>query len=308
MILVLSLLLAACGGEGEPTSVETDQPVTTRAPEAAPTESEETLPDQQFSVDQEFWHSGFHIELGDGRFFATEDDLSGEISYFMSIAARFKNLGGFDTFFDGSVSLVTESGSVPALLSSELPSVPTGLSAEGEFIFAVDQEFDPESAQLLVGSSGENRAQIPLGTQGGDLITLEPTQPAISGSISMELIDLRFTSAELRADRLENYTQVEAGKLALTLYFDATSRKSGNWSIQPQNFALILPSGSSVGLDGSELASLPGSEAGTDTSDLFVRFLVDDPPTGSYTLRFTPGMWFIGEDGVEEASFEFTLE
>jgi hypothetical protein len=31
-------------------------------------------------------------------------------------------------------------------------------------------------------------------------------------------------------------------------------------------------------------------------------------PAGSYTLRFTPGTWFVGEDNVIEATFDFSIE
>jgi hypothetical protein len=124
----------------------------------------------------------------------------------------------------------------------------------------------------------------------------------------MELIDLTFNSGEIRADIPNSYSQVEAGSRGLTLSFDATSRKGGNWNILPQDFALILPGGSAVGVDGSKLASLPGSDVGVDTPGLSVRFLVDEMPTGDYILRFAPGNWFVGEDNVTEATFEFSIE
>ena len=302
LLLASSLLLFACGlFGGEPESVENGPPNTPPGPG-------DPLPNQPFSVNQSFWHSGFRVQLGEGRFFATEDEIFEDINYFVSIAASFENLGGFDTSFNGSVVLLTPGGSFPALLGPGLPTVPTGLSASGEFLFAVGADFDLASAGLLIGASGENRAQVPLGAQGGELITLEPSEPALSGEISLELIDLRFTSAELRADRPVSNSQVEAGKLALTLYFDATSRNSGNWNINAQDFALILPNGSGVAPEGSDLGSLPGAEGGIETTGLYVRFLVDDPPAGTYTLRFTPGSWYVGEDGVTEATFEFTLE
>jgi hypothetical protein len=156
--------------------------------------------------------------------------------------------------------------------------------------------------------SSESKDSHALGADGGPTDTLAPSEPGITGSLSLELIDLRFTGAELRADRIEDYTEVEQRKLALTLYFDATSRNSGNWCIQPQDFALILPTGSAVSVDEYQLASLPGSEAGLDTTGLYVSFLIDDPPEGSYTLRFTPGSWFIPENGATEASFDFTQQ
>jgi hypothetical protein len=47
----------------------------------------------------------------------------------------------------------------------------------------------------------------------------------------------------------------------LTLNFDATSRNQDNWNIFEQDFALIMPGGSAVGPDGSQLGSLPGFES-----------------------------------------------
>lgn len=73
--------------------------------------------------------------------------------------------------------------------------------------------------------------------------------------------------------------------------------------------ALMVDGNSSaIAAAGSGLGSLPGSDAGLDTSGLYVRFLIDDPPDGSYTLRFTPGSWFIPENGATEATFDFTLQ
>jgi hypothetical protein len=186
--------------------------------------------------------------------------------------------------------------------------VPASLSAPGEFLFIVEPGFDPTTALLLVGRPEENRAQIPLGSDAGELVSLEPSEPAVAGTISLQLIDLHITGAELRADRPVTYSQVEAGKWALTLFIDATSRASGNWSVLPQNFTLTLPSGSTVAPDGTDLGSLPGTDDGVDSSGLYVRFLVDDPAEGAYTLRFTPGTWFIGDDEVSEGSLAFTLE
>ena len=130
----------------------------------------------------------------------------------------------------------------------------------------------------------------------------------VAGTLSMELIDLEFTGGDLRYDVLANYRQVDDGEQALTLTFDATSRKGGNWSVFADHFALVVPNGSAVGADGAELENLAGSDGGTMTSDMAIRFLVDDPASGTYSVRFTPGNWFIGDDEVTEGTFEFTLD
>jgi hypothetical protein len=306
-LLALSTLLLACGiFGGGPDSTGSGPQGPDATVETAPGDG--PLPDASFAVNQAFWHSGFRIQLTDGRFYAVEEDFTGDITYFVSLAATFENLGDSDTFFDGAAALVVNGEAHGALFSSDRPTVPSGLSASGEFLFTVDGDFDPTNAQLLVGSGSENRAQVPLTPQGGELVTLEPSEPPVSGSISLQMIDLHLTSAILRADNPVSYSQIESGKLAHTLYFDAVSRQGGNWSILAQDFTLTLPSGSTVGVDGSDLGSLPGSDEGLETTGLYVRFLVDDPAAGSYTLRFTPGDWFVGDDGVSEGTLSFTIE
>jgi hypothetical protein len=308
-MLVAAMLSAACGG-GEDGGTPTPGDGTPTPGEATPTPTDTGADpgDQEFAVNQEFWHAGFHVTLGNGDI-STRETLDGRTLHFVSIDATFENLGPDETSFFSPVSLVQDGTAfIPSGDNTDIPRVPSGLSSDGTLVYLVEEDFDADRAQLVVGSGEENQALVPLGPQGGDLVTLEPSEPPISGSISMELIDLTFTSAELRADIPASYREIEAGRLGLTINFDATSRSSGNWRINAQNLALTLPSGSSVGADGAELPGLPGSDAGTDTPGLFVRFLVDDMPAGDYTLRFTPGDWFVGDDGVTEATFDFTLE
>lgn len=309
MLLACFLLIIACGRSADTTDADRiDDPGAVQSADEDSDGDAAAIEPQKFTVDQRFWHSGFHVELSDGSYYSEEDDLTGEVRYFVSIAASFENLGDDQTFFDSQSALNWEGNSTVALLSSDFPLVPSGLSTDGSLIFRVDAGFDPASAYMLVGSADENQARVPLGPDGGDPNTLEPIEPQVTGSISMELIDLTFNSAELRADRPVSYSEVEQGKLALTLYFDATSRRGGNWSLNAQDFALISTDGDAAAADGAELGSLPGSDSGLVTSDLYVRFLVDDPPGGEYTLRFAPGEWFVGSDGVTEGSFVFTLE
>lgn len=260
-----------------------------------------------FSVNQDFWHSGFHITILDGETF-TRETLAGSIIRYVSINATFENLGPNETFFSPEISLVQDGIAAIPAGDTDIPFVPSGLASSGVLAYIVEENFDVDSAQLIVGSNDVNQAVVPLSPQAGDLVSLEPADIPISGSLSMELIDLVFSSGEIRADVPNSHSEIEAGSRGLTLSFDATSRKSGNWNILPQDFALILPGGSAVGVDGSELTSLPGSDVGVDTPGLSVRFLVDEMPAGDYTLRFAPGVWFVGQDDVTEATFDFSIE
>lgn len=261
-----------------------------------------------FSVNQKFWHSGFDITILDGETF-TRETLDGRVNYYALLNAAFENLGPNETFFSPDVSLVQDGmAAIPATDDTDIPFVPSGLASDGVLAYIVEADFDVDNAQLIVGSNDVVQAIVPLSPQAGDLVSLEPAEVPISGSITMELIDLTFNSGGIRADVPDLYREIEAGSRGLTLNFDATSRRSGNWNILPQDFALILPSGSAVGVDGGGRAPLPGSEAGIDTTGISVRFLVDEMPAGDYTLRFAPGSWFVGDDGVTEATFDFSID
>lgn len=302
------LLIGACrlgAGESPP---QADAEPTSSANQAEPATEAGALPDVSFPVNKEFWHSGFHITLEEGRFYAEEEQFTDQVDYFVVLPAQLENLTESETWFDGQLALAWQGDSVAAMFGTGQVNVPAGLSSQDEFQFLVNEGFDLDSARVIVGTPEENQAQVPLGPQAGELISLAPSQGSLAGTISLELIDLRFTGWELRADIPARFEQVEVGKRALTLYFDATSRRSGNWTLLAQAFALIVPSGDAVGVHGAELGSLPGAAEGIDTRDLYVRFLVDQPVSGQYTLRFTPGDWFVGSDGVDEGQFQFSLE
>ncbi len=308
LFAALFVLAAACGGgldlDSLPSSiVDTGSPSAPQGTQAPGTVFEE----QSFSVNQEFWHIGVRVGLGDGKLFSTEDQLTKEVEYFASIDATFENLGTSSIRFDSDLVIATSSGNFPSHGSSDIPDVPGGLSGAGTLVFRVDEGFDISTAQLIVGRSDENQAEVPLGPQGGELVSLEPSEPTPPGPLSMELLDLTFTSANLRADTLWSHTELDNGKLALTLTFDATSRQSGSWSILAPDFALIQPDDTATAPSSSELASLSGAEGGIDTPDLSVTFLVNSPAAGNYTLRLQVGSWFVGEDGVDSVSVDFSI-
>jgi hypothetical protein len=315
----LALVLVACGGgdtadtadtadttdtTARGTTAATSAPTSTSGSAAAPTDDFEP---QTIQVGHAVWHSGFKIDVLEGEFSREEVGLSSELRYFFTLDVSYENLGPFDTFFDGQMALVAGGDSF-VYDNFGGDNVASGLSSTAELKFRVEEDFDAANAQLIIGSSDETRATVPLGPGGGEVVALAPMDIDVAGTLSMELIDLEFTGGDLRYDVPAKYRQVDAGEIALTLTFDVTSRKGGNWSVFADNFALVLPDGKSIGVDGSELENIAGSDAGTTTSDLAIRFLVDDPAGGAYSVRFTPGNWFVGEDEVTEATFGFTLE
>lgn len=305
---VTILLVAACGG-GPGSNGSTPDP--TREPLPTKQGASEApvggIEDQIFAVGQHFWHSGFRVDVVEGEIASTEDNLSKRVTTVLRLSVTLENLGSGTGFFGPAVAIVTSDNSYAAdPIANGISDTPGGLKGKGFFLFLIDKDFDLPSAELLIGDPDENQARIPL-SGNGTPVRLEPSEPPISGTLSMELVDLVFTSANLRYDNPDRHRQIEKGKLALTLTFDVVSRKSGSWNIHAQDLALILPDGIAVAADGIDIGSLEGSDEGLTTPDGSARFLVDEMPAGDYTLRFSPGSWAIGVDGVTEATFDFTI-
>ncbi len=158
----------------------------------------------------------------------------------------------------------------------------------------------------MIGAAGESRARIPLGSPGA-AVALEPTDVMISGQLATELIDFNFTGGSLRYDLPDLHRQLELGKRALTLSFDVTSRIAGDVQISPDDMALVLPDGSIIVPAAAETFSLPGDDDGVTTADHSVTFVVDEKPTGDFTLRLALDSLFVSEDGITEATFDFSL-
>ncbi|MEX0682947.1 MAG: hypothetical protein WD472_05790 [Dehalococcoidia bacterium] len=308
----MALGVAACGGDddgldiGLPTD-EATQPADGDDDADDGGTDEPAAFEETYPVNQTVWHQGFMIEVTGAVFAGTEPDIFGDQDITVTVEATFTNEGEDNWSLSSDVVLVTPDGPRNALLS-DLAGVPGGLSVDGEFVFRVERDFDIETAYLLIGAGGEHRAQVPLGPDGGELVALEPSEPALSGAINLTMLDMTFTGASLRYDDPVNHSEADAGELLLTLYFDATSRRSGNWSLFAQDFTLATPDGSNLGADGALLPGLPGSDAGTDTKDLYVRFVVEEPAEGSYTLNWAGQDAWYAEGDPNPATFEFELE
>lgn len=310
--VLAALVAAGCGGGSDFTGSDDDAPLDTTGGTVATgavgdtTVAPPSIEPQPFTVGQEAWHSGFHITFGDGVFTGESDTFTNEVDYRVTVDVSIENLSDQDwSMYTDQFALVANGSAAPARGDSELPTVPSGLSSNGSLVFTVDEAFDPATSAIVVGSADEARAEIPLG--GGDATTLEPSSSPLAGSLELELLDLTFNGADFQYDNPGFFSNVEAGKVALTLRFDATSRKSGNWQVFADDFALTLPDGSAVTPASSQLTPLAGSDGGTPTADLSLTFVVPDPAAGNYNLRLIVGDWFVGEDGVNEAVYDFSL-
>ncbi len=317
VIVALAAVLAGCGG-GDDDAGGTDEPSVTQAPSApgatdAPINQggggggvADAVEPQVFDVGEFFFHSGFRVEVVGGELWFEENEFSGAVTNFLKITMLQENLSAETDSFRPQPTITTPTNSYGTTQGRDVPDVPSGLASQATYTYRIDPDFDLATAEIVIGTADVSRAIVPL-SGGGETVRLEPTELAVSGTLSMELLDLVFTGGEVRYDIVPIRTQVEAGKQALTLYFDVVSRKGGNWQIFAADLALIGPDGSALGADAIEIGALAGSDEGITTTDRSVRFIVDEMPSGDFVLRLTPGSWFIGDDGVTEATFEFSI-
>jgi hypothetical protein len=240
------------------------------------------------------WFAGFKATVDE----VTLDTTAGSPS--AQVAMTFENTGEQAAAFDATVVLSSPGGSVePA--SSDVPRVPAGTTGRGSYTFAPAEGFTLEEATLTFGRSGIQQASVPLGSS-AEPVTLEPTAIDVDGTVTGGQLTLDLTGGELRADVPSTHRQVDAGRLALTLTYDATFTAAkpeyfGSYAFAAENLALRLPDGTTISPDKASIELLGQSGA---SRDLFVRFEVDDPAAGSYTL--------VVIDDTERGELGFTLD
>jgi hypothetical protein len=312
LLLTTAIVAVGCGIPGR----GGDDPVDERGADAgsADESSEEEFPldDEVFPIDATFWHAGFEVALSDAILFTVEDEFSGQLSRMLGLEASVTNLGPRPAWWNSQTVIVTSTANYQIDVP-EIPEVPGGLTSTGRFVTRVDPDIDLTDAYLQVGREGNQQARVPLGPDGGELVDLAPWEVTLSGTASMERIDLSFTLAEIRADIPARHDQVAAGQLALTLHFDVVSRytRAGGAFIGHDFFSIIMPDGSAIGADDlvNPAGVIYGDPDGLDHPGFEARFVIREPATGEYTVRFRPrgaaADW--GGDGPDEATFTFTL-
>jgi hypothetical protein len=302
LALSLTFALVACGGGGDDDEEPTAEPT---VEEAEPTD-EPAASEDSVQVDQSYWHAGFKVTLGAANL--VPDDFG---TATVTIDAVFENLGDTDATPDSQLALTSGTNSYPSgSLEEEIPQVPAGLTSSGTLAFDVDDAFTFENATLIVGNPENNQAFIPLGPEGEELVTLEPQTIAATGTVTAGAVTARVTGAELRADLPDRHSEMEAGQLALTVFFEVdvgTGIAIGQGVFQSPNVALILPDGTAVAVisDGvSGVNELLQGKEGTTISDLSVRFPVETPAPGTYQF-VVRGNYGPGGSMVEgQVSFE----
>jgi hypothetical protein len=303
-LLVGVMTVVACGGGDDDEEEATPAP---EATEATPEGEDEQIAEESVIVDQDFWHAGWKVTLGEATL-SESDTGSGELF----IDAEFENLGVDEAVFDSQL-LVTSGGNDYAdetFDGHDFPTVPGLRTGNGSLSFVVDEEFVLDEATLIVGNPANQQATVPIGPDGEDLVSLEPQEIEASGTVTAGAVTLTVERAELRADLPYKHSETKAGTLAMTVYFSATPSSGiqiGQGVLQDPNVLLELPNGTAVAVisDGqSGVNELLQGKEGTTIPDLLVRFEVEEPVEGTYSFvlrgNYGPG----GADAEGKLTFE----
>jgi hypothetical protein len=309
LALVSTLALAACGGGDDD---EEATPTTEAEPTAAETADDGSggVEEETVTVDRDFWHSGWHVTLGDAVL--AEGEFGGAA---VTFEAEFENVGEDTATFDSQLVLTSGGNNYEAERFQEgFPEVPGEFSQNGEIVIEVDDEFMFDDATLIVGNAQNNQAFVPIGEDSEhEYVSLEPQEIAAAGNVTAGAVTLTVERAELRADRPDWHDEMEEGSMALTVYFSATPQTGiqlGQGLLSSDNVIVQLPDGSGVAVisDGrSGVNALLQGKEGTTIPDLSARYAIPTPEESGTYLFILRGAY--GPGGAEvEGQLAFQIE
>lgn len=272
------LVLAACGGGGKSKAANSSIPELT-APAVVPS----TAPAPR-TIAKSVWFAGFKVTVETATL-TTGIGAPTTITSELSVNATFENEGNEVAQFRGDVSVSSHGQDFPAQSSGELPRLPGGGKGKGTFSFQLDGTTSLDDAVLTFGGPDVTRATVPLGTA-GDLVSLEPLAVTGLSTVAAGDVKVDIKSGEARADKVEQHGQADKGHwyvyLKGTLNF--TSSSAGGTNFGPEQVSVKLPDGTStVGEAADSQSCCYALYPDKPPAEFTFRFLVGDPPTGSYT-------------------------
>jgi hypothetical protein len=236
-------------------------------------------PLQTAQIDKTFWYGGFKVTLGKATYGPLKQ---------VSIAAKFDNESTESETFEAELVVQTPANNFIADSGNQddVPKVPGKSSGTGTLVIPINRTpFSFAGSNLIVGTAARAQAKVPI-EGGGTLVDLAPKPAAIAGSVTAMTLTLAVKSADLRYDVLKTHEQLKVGKLSLNLTFSIsfTNDMQDEYPFSGNNLTLRLPDGTVVGSEDVEIMQL---KTRTTVQDQFVRFTVNNPPTGKYGLILT---------------------
>ena len=295
-------LIAACGGT---TTAKTSTGGTTvSASPSGPTVG------GSLTVNKTYWYAGFKVTLGKVtvlKAITPTPPTYAQVPEEVTIEATFENTGP-DNFTPYNEDLVLQSGTNSYLNHDsrleKIPAVPGLQTTSGIIAFQVDEKFNLNKSELLIGNANFNQAMVPIGGN-GKYVSLEPQKVAANGTVTLpDAFTLAVSGGDLSYDNAKQHGQQKAGEANLVLHFSLTSNKDNACCFSSDNADLKLPDGTAIVATAGSCCSI--GPKGTTTPDDFVAF-VFKTADGAYDF-IVKGKY--GASGAEEQGdlpFNITL-
>jgi hypothetical protein len=257
------------------------------------------------AIDQEIYHSGLRVTLGDALVTpVTAECPRGKVV----IDAEFYNRGTTVYSLNTRVLLTSDGHDYPVSDSeSDFPDVEGERAASGTLVFNTDEDFVLDNATLLFGTATQHKAIVPVGAASPDaLVTLHPQELAVAGPVEVGHFRFDVKSALVRADVPWEHDTLDDQTLFLSIYFDATMivGNSLGENVLSRNFQLHLPDGTSIAAEDTPNELF--YTAGTTIADLNVTFEIPKA-SGQYGIEFG-GNWIPGESGYVGGTLNFDIQ
>jgi hypothetical protein len=288
LIAAVGLLgLAACGGGGDD-----DAKVKATTPATAGKSTTTTAPKVvQKSIDANVWWQTFEIHIGKVK---AEPQAGGGVN--LTIEANWKNLSDQP---QNPIQPALDRGGEVLSITANVPQV-AGKAAVDSPLTGYVAPKDPnkpetpadviDALKLTWGQAGDNQSIVPL--DGSDVTTFEPKEVSgLTGKITTPTVVVAVDQGQVHW----SYNTGQKGKFVIVSHISITCGNpcpASGTSMSLTDFTLTAP-GESTPISPSDDDSDFCCEAvypGTSSDDPrnTVAFLVDDEPSGSYTLTFKP--------------------
>ena len=175
--------------------------------------------------------------------------------------------------------------------ATDNPLVPAGRKGDGAYRFVVDEKFSLVDAVLRIGAAPGHVVVVPLcpGPSSPETVLLAPVDIGVSGSMEAGQVTTSIKKVRLAVDHPNHRTR-EAKKLTMYITMDVAAKVTEEYEgyyLEHARYLLKLPNGNTAVAEDWSIDNA-WINADTTETDVVIRYEVNNPPAGSYTLEYTP--------------------
>lgn len=303
LVVVVALAAAACSGNASQDNAQLaklkqqlaalqkqDQQISQQVEQAqarpapAPDVTETTEAGQVLSdsseVNSSFYYAEYKVTLGKTHVLTDKNNPQRGV---FEIAFTCQNLTDRDGYCPSQGTIESNKKFYDG--SADESGVPGKQTLESVFKFNVDDKFSLANAVLRIGDAAHHQAVIPLCPTGSSPTTvlLDPVVLPISTSVSGGGVTVTVTKAVVRAD-FPVHRERDKKKLTLDLTTNLDADPTWYGWLGGQSLTLVRPDGNTSAAEdwtwGGAYVQNPIHE-----KDQVLRFEIDNPPAGAYTLQ-----------------------